>query len=354
VNSRHANGAPGTTRRQFLRLAGSGLVAVTGGGILAGCGRALEWSADRARGTPTSMQPPTSATPTLPIDTSPTTTTAGSTPPETVPSLPDLAVFRGAGPEANVRAAIAALGGMEHFVSKGARVVLKPNVLTGRAPEYATTTNPTVVGTLASMCYEAGADQVVVLDRPTSSARAAFDVSQIEASANAADAQVKYLTDRNFENIALPEGRVLTSWPLVTDVFEADVFINIPIGKTHGMAGLTLAMKNLMGIMGGSRGLIHLDFTQKIVDLCTLVRPHLVVLDSTRILTRNGPTGGNLDDVRTLDTIVAGTDQVAVDAYGATLFGMQPQDLDYLKTAAERGVGVIDLETLRIAEGPGA
>jgi uncharacterized protein (DUF362 family) len=117
------------------------------------------------------------------------------------------------------------------------------------------------------------------------------------------------------------------------------------------MAKLTLAMKNLMGIMGGQRGLIHQEFTQKIVDLCTLVKPHLTVLDATRVLTAGGPSGGNLADVRRADTIVAGTGQVEVDAYGTTLFGMQPTDLDYLVAAQEQGLGTIDLGALDILEG---
>jgi uncharacterized protein (DUF362 family) len=249
-----------------------------------------------------------------------------------------------------VRAALAALGGMERFVKRGDNVVVKPNVLTGRAPQYATTTNPQVLAAIVRMCLEAGAAKVVVLDRPTSSARQAFDVSGITAAVGAAGGSVKLLSDRNFERVEIPKGRVLTSWPLVTDVFDADVFINVPIAKTHGMAVLTMSMKNLMGIMGGERGTIHQDFAQKIVDVNTLVRPHLVVLDATRILIRNGPTGGDLKDVKLTKTIVAGTSQVAVDAFGTTLFNMKPTDLDYLVRASEQGLGVIDLSRLVVSE----
>jgi uncharacterized protein (DUF362 family) len=129
------------------------------------------------------------------------------------------------------------------------------------------------------------------------------------------------------------------------------VFINVPIAKTHSMAGLTMSMKNLMGIMGGERGTIHQDFAQKIVDVNTLVKPHLVVLDAYRMLIRNGPTGGDLKDVRLAKTVVAGTSQVAVDAFGATLFGWKPTDLDYLVRAADQGLGIIDLAGLSVAKG---
>jgi uncharacterized protein (DUF362 family) len=307
---------------------------------LSGCAQLFDWSAGSDQAVERTMA--RSDTETAPA--SDGAASSATSPP------PDLSVTRGDDPAANVGAAVDALGGMESFVSRGARVVLKPNVLTSRAPEYAATTNPSVVGALVEMCLVAGADEVVVLDRPTAEARTAFEVSGILQATQQAGGTVKFLSDRNFEKVAIPEGRVLTEWPLVTDVFEADTFINVPIAKTHGMAGLTMAMKNLMGVMGGSRGLIHQGFDQKIVDLNTVVRPHLVVLDATRILTANGPTGGDLSDVQDARTIVAGVDQVAVDAYGATLFGQRSEDLSYLVRAAEQGLGETDLERLDIRE----
>ena len=326
-------------RRDFCRVAGCALAASCVA-PLAGCARLLDWS--EGNSTAVEREFTSSTDPTAAVE------ATGAPAPEAPPGL---AVFRGGDPAANVRASIDALGGMERFVRRGARVVVKPNVLTSKAPEYAATTNPEVVGALVALAYEAGAAEVLVLDRPTAPDRAAFEVSGVLAATENNGGAVKFLSDRNYENIAIPQGRVLTSWPLVTDVFEADTFINVPIAKNHSMAKLTLAMKNLMGIMGGQRGLIHQEFTQKIVDLCTLVKPHLVVLDATRILTAGGPSGGNLADVRRADTIVAGTGQVEVDAYGTTLFGMQPADLDYLVTAAEQGLGTIDLGALDILEG---
>jgi uncharacterized protein (DUF362 family) len=263
---------------------------------------------------------------------------------------PDLAVARDGEPEQLLHAVLGELGGIERFVFPGARVLLKPNVLTGRAPEYAVTTNPDLMAALVRMCIEAGAGEVTALDRPTGAARTAFEVSGIAQAVEGAGGRVKYLTDRNFENTAIPHGRMLTQWPLVTDVFEADVFINIPIAKTHSMAKLTLAMKNLMGIMGGTRGTIHVDFDQKIVDLNTLVRPHLVILDAYRMLIRHGPTGGDLRDVRLEKALVAGTNQASVDAYGATLFGLRPDDLGWLRKAGEQGLGEIEISNLAIVE----
>ncbi|MFH0914912.1 MAG: DUF362 domain-containing protein [bacterium] len=349
-------------RRTFLLSTGRWLMVAGLAPTLSGCARALRWSESQGRlegdeaassgtaGT-TESGATTATTGSVPTGSVSTSTTELGTTTTTGAPTPDLAVIRGDFPDKNVRAAVAQLGGMERFVKRDAKVVVKPNVLTGRPPEYATTTNPLVIATIVRMCLEAGAAQVTVLDNPTSSPRAAFRESGLTQAVEESGGKLKYLSNRNFERVEIPEGRAVTSWPLVTDALEADTFINVPIGKTHGMAGLTLAMKNLMGIMGDPRGQIHIDFAQKITDVNTRVKPHLVILDAYRILVRNGPTGGNLNDVQMPKTVVAGTGQVAVDAYGATIMGWKPTDLSSLVEAADRGLGEIDLGRLTISEG---
>ena len=352
-------------RRTFLLSTGRWLVIAGLAPSLSGCARALRWSESQGRtagddvaegSAPTTASTGTSTTeteagPTTTGATSPTAGQSGSTTSTSGVQFSDLAVFRGDSPDLNVRAAIAKLGGMERFVKRGAKVVVKPNVLTGRPPEYATTTNPIVIATIIKMCLEAGADDVTVLDSPTSSPRSAFQTSGLTQAIGEAGGHLKYLSNRDFERVDMPQGKAITSWPLVAQALEADTLINVPIGKTHGMAGLTLAMKNLMGIMGDSRGQIHTGFAQKITDVNTVVKPHLVILDAYRILTRNGPTGGNLDDVQMPKTVVAGTSQVSIDAYGTTIMGWKPADLPSLVEAASRGLGEMDLAKLRIFEG---
>jgi uncharacterized protein (DUF362 family) len=240
---------------------------------------------------------------------------------------------------------------MKRFVRSGDLVVIKPNVVVARAPEFAATTNPDVVAAIVAMAFEAGAGDVVVVDRPTATMRNAFDVSGIAAATAKAGGRVKYVEDRDFVATAIPKGRAISSWPMLSDVFDADVFISVPIAKTHAMAGLTMAVKNLMGILGGTRGNMHQDFDQKIVDVNSLVRPHLIVLDAYRILVRNGPTGGNLADVETPKTCIAGTDAVAVDSLGTSLFGMKPSDIPYLVNAGAQGIGVSDLSKLTVLRG---
>jgi uncharacterized protein (DUF362 family) len=199
------------------------------------------------------------------------------------------------------------------------------------------------------MCWEAGAKEVVVFDRTTVDDRSAFEICGLAKAISAADAKLLFLSNRNYEVVKIPQGKVLTSWPFVTDALAADTLINLTLPKTHSVSTVTMTMKNLMGIMGGSRGQIHLDFAQKIVDVNTLVKPHLAILDAYRVLFRNGPTGGSLNDVRLAKTLVAGTNQVAIDAYGTTFFdSLKPTDVDWLVEAANRGMGEINLQKINV------
>jgi uncharacterized protein (DUF362 family) len=260
---------------------------------------------------------------------------------------PDLVVAKGASTPQIVRSAMDAMGGMKRFIAKGDVVVLKPNIGWDRTPAYAATTNPEVVGTLAKLCYESGAKKVKVFDNTVSDARRCYKQSGIADAAAAAGAEMIFMDSRKYREVTL-NGTALKTWPLYNDIFEADKVINVPIAKTHSLTTLTLAMKNWMGVMGGVRFRVHQRIEESLVDLIRVIKPTLTVLDAVRILTANGPTGGDLDDVKRLDTVVVGTDQVAIDSFGATLFGMKGSDLNTVKLAAKAGLGVMDLSKLSI------
>lgn len=259
----------------------------------------------------------------------------------------DIAVARGQSPGRITKAAIDALGGMGKFITKGDRVVVKPNIGWDRKPEQAANTNPEVVAAIVSLCYEAGAGTVKVFDRPVSDPRRCYKQSGIADAASAAGAEVSFIDERKFKKVAI-DGLVLKDWPLYTEILEADKIINVPIAKTHGLATLTLGMKNWMGVMGGWRSRIHQSLDESLVDVSRVIKPTLIVLDAVRILTANGPQGGSLDDVKKLNMVIAGTDQVAVDAYGATLFGLRGSDLGYVRIGHRSGLGTMDLSKLVI------
>ena len=259
----------------------------------------------------------------------------------------DLVVARGPSPSKITRAAVEGFGGMRKFVSRGDVVVVKPNIGWDRTPEYAANTNPEIVSTIVQLCYEAGAKTVKVFDRPVVDARRCYKQSGIADAVTSAGGVLSYVDDRKFKDMKL-SGHALKSWPIYTEVIEADKVINIPIAKVHSLSTLSLGMKNWMGVMGGSRGRIQQRINESLVDVALLIKPSLIVLDAVRILTANGPQGGDLSDVKRLNTVVIGMDQVAVDAFGATLFGLKGADIGYINAGHKAGLGQMNLNLLKI------
>lgn len=261
----------------------------------------------------------------------------------------DLVVAQGQGksPASITMTAVNEFGGMKKFISRGDIVVIKPNIGWDRLPEQAANTNPEVVATLVKLCFDAGAKKVKIFDRTVNDPRRCYKQSGIADAVTPLGAELSFIDDRRFMDVSI-KGQVLKSWPLYRDVFEADKIINVPIAKHHGLAKLTMGMKNWMGIMGAERGRIHQRIGESLADICLVVKPTLTVLDAVRILTANGPQGGDLKDVRRMDTIVIGTDQVAVDSFGATLFRMKGNDLSYVRAGAAIGIGTMDLSKLKI------
>jgi uncharacterized protein (DUF362 family) len=263
-------------------------------------------------------------------------------------TIPDLAVITDGNPASLTRKAVELLGGMKKFVSKGDVVVVKPNIGWDRNPEQAANTNPEVVAEVVKMCLESGAKKVRVFDRTCNAASRCYRNSGIEKAAAEAGADVSQVVSAGFSDVKLPEGEVLKAWPLYKPALEADVLINVPIAKNHGLTYLTMGIKNLMGIMGGDRGKVHWNIDDKLADLANLVRPQLTILDAYRILVKNGPQGGSLKDVKLMKTVVAGTQIATVDAYGATLFGIKAAGLAHIVKSSKLGLGEINLEKVNI------
>ncbi len=262
---------------------------------------------------------------------------------------PDLAVVRGSSPAHITKTAIDALGGISKFIARGDVVVIKPNMSWDRLPEQAANTNPEVVASIIKQCFEAGAKTVKVFDRPVNDPRRCYEQSAVAPAARALGAEVSYMDERKFKEMSI-SGLALKKWPIYKEVVEADKVINVPIAKHHGLAKLTMSMKNWMGVIGGRRNKIHQRLDESLVDLANFIKPALTVLDAVRILTDNGPQGGDLADVKQVDTVIVGVDQVAIDSFGATLFGIKGGDLGYVRIGAEHGVGVMDIDKMNITK----
>ena len=260
-----------------------------------------------------------------------------------------MAIARGLDPAANVAKGIAALGGMQTFVKRGERVVIKPNVGWNRLAEQAANTHPEVVAEVVRQVVAAGASEIWVTDVPVNDAERCFARTGIADAAEAAGAKIVLPDDNAFRTVAVG-GQVLRAADVLWPFVEADRVINIPIVKQHSLCAATMAMKNWYGVLGGHRVRLHQKIDQSIVELSAMVKPTLTVMDATRVLMSNGPSGGSLDDVKRFDTVAVGTDEVALDAFGAGFLGKRPDEIGFIREAVKAGLGRADFENLVIEE----
>jgi uncharacterized protein (DUF362 family) len=246
---------------------------------------------------------------------------------------------------------VQALGGMKKFVNSGDIVVVKPNMAWDRTPEMGANAHPAVVRQVVELCLEAGAKKVKVLDHTCHDARKAYANSGIKDAVEAIKdprVVVEFVDERRFVELTVEKAKALKKWYFYKDILEADRFINIPVAKNHSESRLTMCLKNMMGAIGGWRGRIHVGLHQNIADMNLLLRPDLHILDATRIMLKNGPSGGRLEDVEVKNTVFAGTDPVALDAMGTALFGLKPGDIGYIVKAHQAGRGEMDLNKIKV------
>jgi uncharacterized protein (DUF362 family) len=192
---------------------------------------------------------------------------------------PDLAVIQGESPSQITKEAIAALGGIGRFVSKGDVVMIKPNIGWDRTPEMAACTNPEVIKALVELSHSAGAKKVIVMDNSTNQAKRSYIRSGIEAAAKEAGAEVFLPNPQHLKKMTL-HGEWLKEWEVFTDFVEADKIINVPIAKTHSLCRLTLGMKNWLGAVGGNRSQLHQKLDQAMLDLAVFFKPTQTGIES--------------------------------------------------------------------------
>lgn len=261
----------------------------------------------------------------------------------------DLVAVKGGEPDVMFQKGIEALGGIRQFVQKGQKVVVKPNIGWDVTPERAGNTNPKLVAEIVRQCRDAGAKEVYVFDHTCDSWQRCYKDSGIEAAAKNAGAKIAPAhAESYYQDVIIKNGKSLTGAKEHELILGSDVFINVPILKDHDSARLTIAMKNLMGIVW-DRGAWHRnDLHQCIADYAAFRKPTLNVVDAYYVMKQNGPRGIAVGDVVTMKSLVIASDMVAADTAAAKLFGMNPTEVRYIQLAADQKVGRMDLENLRI------
>ena len=269
---------------------------------------------------------------------------------------PDLVAVLGGEPDVMFQKAIAELGGMERFVKKGQKVVVKPNIGWDRKPETGADTHPALVKEMVKQAFAAGASEVVVFDHTCHDWRKSYANSGIEAAVKEAGGTMLPGNDESYYREVTIEGaKSLKKTKIHSAILDCDVWFNVPCLKHHGGTRMTIAMKNLMGIVWDRQFMHGNGLPQCIADSCAYVKkPALNVVDAYRILFKNGPMGQSEADAKLVKGLFASTDIVAVDA-ASTKFARQVMDIDvkdvaYIAIGQEMKLGTADLESLNVRQ----
>ncbi len=262
---------------------------------------------------------------------------------------PDMVAVRNGEPAALVDAAIAAMGGMGRFVRRGQTVTVKPNMGWAVAPEMGANTNPAVIKRIVEHCFDAGARKVYVFDNSCDSWRMSYSTSGIEGAAKDAGAEVVAgYSESLYQSVAPKGASVLRSVKVHELVLSSDVFINVPVLKNHGGAGMTSALKNYMGLVW-DRGFFHLKGLDTCIAEASLVRKaDLTIVDMYRVMRTGGPRGNPSSDRVLMKTLLASVDPVAADVASARSLGFEPSRFGYIAKAAALGLGTTNLDALNV------
>jgi len=272
----------------------------------------------------------------------------------TVPdfSMPEagakMAIVKGADRKETLANAFDAIGGIDAFIKKGDRVLLKVNAAFASPPILSATANPELIARCIELCFKAGAEVVAVTDNPINDPAACFKLSGIAAAVESAGGKLMLPRNDFFKPTSVKGGTLIINWPLLYEPMKGMTkLIGISPVKNHQRSGASMSMKNWYGLLGGQRNIFHQDIHNTIKELAMMVRPTLVILDGTTTMMTNGPTGGAMSDLKDTDTMIVSTDQVAADAFGCTLLGKTINDLPFISKAAEAGAGTMDYESLK-------
>ncbi|MEJ2657008.1 MAG: DUF362 domain-containing protein [Desulfobacterales bacterium] len=254
-----------------------------------------------------------------------------------------MSIVRGEDRAVALRTALKSLGGIETFIKKGDRVLLKVNAAFASPAMLSATTHPAIITEMTQLCFRAGAASVTVTDNPINDPGSCFTLTGIADAARRAGAGVVLPREDLFSPITVKDAKLIRNWPVLYKPFtDITKVIGMAPLKDHHRSGASMTMKNWYGLLGGRRNIFHQDIHGIIKELAMMVKPSLVVLDATTSMMTNGPTGGSLSDLKNTNTMIVSTDQVAADAFGASLLGRSIDELPFIGKAQAAGIGTAD------------
>lgn len=232
----------------------------------------------------------------------------------------------------------------------GKKVLVKPNMLSGRSPSQAVTTHPSIVKAVTRWLLDAGAE-VIVGDNPSATGRG--ENERCARESGIADAALGCYKNISNDGVAIEVNSRFTSQLVISrEVLNADILVSLPKFKTHTLTQITGAIKNMYGILvGGEKARMHAvtggykGFVEALVDIYQIRPPDLTIMDAVVGMEGNGPSSGS---PRRIGKIMASDNGVALNAVMVTMMGKRPEKIRLLKVAQERGIGEIDVSKLDI------
>ena len=248
--------------------------------------------------------------------------------------------------------ALNAVNGLD-FVMPGMKIIIKPNLVSFKKPDAAATTHPALLEALVEMLLSRGAD-VTIGDSPggphslplLNRVYTATGMDRLEKLG------AKLNRNMNEKTVDFPEGKVLKNFTYTEYLDEADAIIDFCKLKSHGMLGMSAAVKNLFGTIPGlKKPEVHYkfqndaEFADMLVDLNEYFKPRLAICDAVVGMEGNGPTAGT---PRQIGAIIASKSTYYADVVGAELIGMNIDGLPTLQAAYERGFAPASSKNLRV------
>jgi uncharacterized protein (DUF362 family) len=225
------------------------------------------------------------------------------------------------------------------------RVLIKPNCVRPSKPSTGVTTDSQVVEAIVEYLKNKGVSDITIAEGGNPGIDKAFRLTGLKDLSERHELKLVNLNDDEWEEVSIPGGVALKKVRIARTVLGSTCIINVPKLKIHHMAQVTLSLKNFMGVIVGNRGkVMHHRLDEKIVDLASLFKPRLSVID--------GIVGSEMDEVMgrpvRMNVVLAGVDMVATDTVGSAVMGVDPYGVRHVQMAAERGLGIGDLERIRI------
>lgn len=263
-------------------------------------------------------------------------------------SLERVSIVKGGDPKAITMRALELIRARE-VISSDDRVLIKPNCIVPKHPSTGVTTDARVVDGVIDFVKGCGASDIVVGEGGNPKTDSAFEVTGIRDVVDRQGVELLNLNKDRAVEVSIDSGLALKKVKIAKTALESDCIISVPKLKIHHMAKVTLSIKNLMGVIIGDRGkIMHFKLDEKLVDLASLIRPRLNVID--------GIVGSEMDETMgrpvPMDLVIAGTDMVAVDAVGSSVMGVDPSKVGHIQLAGGRGLGINDLKKIDVLGEP--